>query len=194
MEEARTRRTAPSVKPPQSRRGENTGARAGAHVSTDRATTIRAGVVEKKSWPGPLSQKRAAIERGEPKLSVRRQCELLDLSRGSWHYQPTGESEENLRLMRLLDEQYTQTPFYGVKRMTAWLDRQGELANRETGPTVTQNDGLDGLVSWAEDQPTRSYASHLSLSLAGCASHPTRCASGQRTSPTSAWRMGSGIW
>jgi putative transposase len=56
---------------------------------------------------------------------------LLGLSRGSWHYKPTGESEENVRLMGLLDEQYTQTPFYGVKRMTVWLQRQGELVNEK---------------------------------------------------------------
>jgi putative transposase len=67
----------------------------------------------KKKLAWTAEQKRAAIEPGEPRLSVRRQCELIGLSRGSWHYVPAGESEENLRLMRLLDEQYTQTPYYG---------------------------------------------------------------------------------
>jgi putative transposase len=42
-----------------------------------------------------------------------------------------GESEENLQLMRLLDEQYTRTPFYGVLRMTAWLQRQGYAVNEK---------------------------------------------------------------
>jgi putative transposase len=54
-------------------------------------------------------------------LSLRRQCELIGLSRASWYYAPKGESLENLRLMRLLDEQYLRTPFYGVRRMTAYL-------------------------------------------------------------------------
>ena len=67
----------------------------------------------------------------EPRLSVRRQCDLLGLSRGSWHYRSVGESEENLQLMRLLDEQYTRTPFYGVLRMNAWLRRQGYTVNEK---------------------------------------------------------------
>jgi putative transposase len=51
------------------------------------------------------------VELAHPDLSVRRQCELLGVNRAGLYYQPRGESEENLRLMRLLDEQYTRTPF-----------------------------------------------------------------------------------
>lgn len=61
------------------------------------------------------------IETDHPRLSLRRQCDLLGLNRSSWYYEPAGESEENLLLMRLMDEQYTRTPFYGVPRMTAYL-------------------------------------------------------------------------
>jgi putative transposase len=46
---------------------------------------------------------------------------LLGLGRSSYYYELAQESEENLRLMQLIDEQYTQTPFYGIPRMTAWL-------------------------------------------------------------------------
>ena len=66
------------------------------------------------------------IEAGHPALSVRRQCELLGLSRSSLYYVPAGESDENLRLMRLIDEQYTACPFYGRRRMTMWLVEGGE--------------------------------------------------------------------
>lgn len=52
---------------------------------------------------------------------MQRQCELLDLARASYYYQPARESAANLRLMNLIDEQYTETPFYGVRKMTAWL-------------------------------------------------------------------------
>ena len=69
------------------------------------------------------------IERVHPELSVRRQCELIGLSRSSLYYQPVGESAYNLRLMRLLDEQYMRTPFYGWPRMTAWLRREGYKIN-----------------------------------------------------------------
>jgi putative transposase len=50
---------------------------------------------------------------------------LLGLSKTGYYYQRKGESAFNLKLMRLLDEQYTQTPFYGVPKMTAWLKTQG---------------------------------------------------------------------
>lgn len=61
------------------------------------------------------------IESDHAQLSLRRQCDLLGLSRSSFYYAPAGETEENLLLMRLLDEQYTRTPFYGVLKMTAHL-------------------------------------------------------------------------
>lgn len=64
-------------------------------------------------------------------ISVRRQCELLGANRSSVYYEPLGESDENLRLMRLLDEQYTRTPFYGSRRMTEWLITQGYEVNRK---------------------------------------------------------------
>lgn len=68
------------------------------------------------------------IEPAHPSISVNRQCELIGLSRSSFYYEPRQESEENLSLMRLIDEQYTRTPFYGVLKMTAWLQ---EVMKRE---------------------------------------------------------------
>ena len=64
-------------------------------------------------------------------ISIRRQCELLGVNRTSLYYQPIGESEENLQLMRLLDKQYTKAPYYGSRRMTAWLQQQGYEVNRK---------------------------------------------------------------
>ncbi len=60
------------------------------------------------------------IEPKHPVLSVRRQCDLLDLACSGLYYKVRGESVENLGLMRLIDEAYTRRPFYGVERMTAW--------------------------------------------------------------------------
>jgi len=71
------------------------------------------------------------VEPSHPEISMRRQCELLSLSRSSLYYEPLGESQENLRLMRLLDEQYTRAPFYGSRRMVAWLESQGWEVNRK---------------------------------------------------------------
>jgi putative transposase len=63
------------------------------------------------------------IEPDHSQVSIRRQCELVDLNRGSYYYQPASESELNLKLMNLIDEQYTQTPFFGWRRMTVYLRR-----------------------------------------------------------------------
>ena len=56
---------------------------------------------------------------------MRRQCQLVGLSRSSLYYEPAAETEDNLRLMRLLDEEYTAHPFLGSRRLTAWLIEQG---------------------------------------------------------------------
>jgi putative transposase len=85
---------------------------------------------------------RALVEPDHPELSIRRQCELLGLPRSSLYYEPAGETDENLRLMRLLDREYTAHPFYGSRRMTAWLRRQGEGVNRKR---VQRLMGLMGL-------------------------------------------------
>ncbi len=62
-------------------------------------------------------------------LSVSAQCRLLSLNRSSFYYIPTGESEENLVIMRQLDEQYFMTPFYGALRLTAVLTLSGYKVN-----------------------------------------------------------------
>ena len=61
------------------------------------------------------------METEHPWLSLRRQCELIGLNRSSYYYQPATESPLNLTLMRLIDEQYLRTPFYGYPKMTAYL-------------------------------------------------------------------------
>jgi putative transposase len=71
------------------------------------------------------------VERGHLEISLRRQCELLGVNRSGLYYEPAGESEENLWLMRLLDEQYTRAPFYGSRKMTEWLATQGHIVNRK---------------------------------------------------------------
>jgi len=83
----------------------------------------------KKKLPATIEARRAMIDRDLAMFSIRRQCELISLNRSSLYYQPAGESEENLRLMHLLDRQYTKTPFYGWPRMTAYLRREGYEVN-----------------------------------------------------------------
>jgi putative transposase len=71
------------------------------------------------------------IEPQHPELSIRHQCELVDLNRTTFYYRPAQVSALNLQLMRLIDEQYTRTPFYGWPRMTAYLRRQGYDINHK---------------------------------------------------------------
>jgi putative transposase len=71
------------------------------------------------------------VDRQHPSLSVVRQCTLLGISRSSVYYQPVPTSQENLELMKLIDQQYLARPFYGSRRMMAWLRSQGYGVNRK---------------------------------------------------------------
>jgi putative transposase len=88
---------------------------------------------------------RVLIEAEHAKLSVRRQCELLGLNRSSLYYEPAAETPENLALMRRMDEQYTKYPFYGSRRMTAWLVHQGEEVNRKRVQRLMRVMGLEAI-------------------------------------------------
>ncbi len=69
------------------------------------------------------------IERSHPALSVGAQCRLLSISRSSFYYAPQGETEMNLTLMRLIDRQFLETPFYGAQQMTWHLQNEGHAVN-----------------------------------------------------------------
>ena len=107
-------------------------------------------MAEKKVQSAELSvsAKRMLIEPDHAPLSIRCQCELLGLNRASWYYSPTGieASAQNLELMRLLDEEYTRHPFYGSRRLTAWLQRQGYAVNRKRVQRLMGLLGLQGVA------------------------------------------------
>jgi putative transposase len=92
-----------------------------------------------------VEEKRRLIEPGHQQLSLTRQCQLIGLSRASLYYQPRGESGQNLHLMRLLDEQYTRTPFYGVPKMTAWLRGEGYPVNEKRVRRLLRLMGLEAI-------------------------------------------------
>ena len=70
---------------------------------------------------------------------------MLGLSRSSLYYGPGGEVAEDLRLMRRIDEQYTARPFYGSRRMTVWLNEQGEEVNRKRVQRLMRVMGLEAI-------------------------------------------------
>ncbi len=73
-----------------------------------------------------------------------RQCDLLGLSRSSSYYRTKGESRLNLELMRMMDEQFLETPWYGSRQMARWLRRQGHGVGRKR---VARLIGKRGLVA-----------------------------------------------
>jgi putative transposase len=85
------------------------------------------------------------VDSNNSQLSIRRQCELLGLNRSSLYYEPATETIENLRLMRRIDEQYLKTPFYGSRKMTAWLTREREEVNRKRVKRLMDLMGLEAI-------------------------------------------------
>jgi putative transposase len=102
------------------------------------------------------------IEAGQEVLSVRRQCTLPGLSRRGLYYRPVGESAENLQLMGILDETYTQRPFYGVRKMTAHLRRADHAVNPKRVRRLMRQMGLEAIY------PKK----RLSLAAEGHKRHP----------------------
>ncbi len=68
---------------------------------------------------------------GHPDISINKQCELLQVSKGALYYQPRPIDPYTLSLMDLIDKQHTRTPFYGSRRLQAWLNQQGYKINRK---------------------------------------------------------------
>lgn len=102
------------------------------------------------------------IDFGHAKIPISRQCELLGLPRSSLYYRSRGDDGENRILMRLIDEQFTRAPFYGSRRMTAWLNRQGHIVNRKRVCRLMNQMGIEAVypkkrlsqpASWAKKYP-----------------------------------------
>lgn len=74
------------------------------------------------------------------------ECRLLGLARSTYYYEPGAENGLNLELMRLIDEQYTRTPFYGSPKMTQWLRRQGRGVNHKRIARLMQMMGLRAIA------------------------------------------------
>src|SRR4051795_5405704 len=90
-----------------------------------------------------VERRRALMEPGHGQLSIVRQCELVSISRSSFYHQPVGETAENLALMRLIDAQFLETPWYGSRQMARHLRREGHEVGRKR---VRRLMGVMGLV------------------------------------------------
>jgi putative transposase len=78
-----------------------------------------------------LDRRRQTIEPGHPQLSIARQCQLVSISRSGFYHRPAGETPLNLGLMRLIDAQFLETPWYGSRQMARHLRREGCAVGRK---------------------------------------------------------------
>ena len=105
------------------------------------------------------------IEQPNP-LSLKRQCKLLGLSRAALYYRPVEVSAYELELMALIDRQYLRTPFYGSRRMTAWLQTQGYMVDRKRVQRLMRLMGVEAIYQRPRTSRPGTSTSHLSLSAA----------------------------
>lgn len=91
------------------------------------------------------AERQAMIEKDQDSLSVLRQCELLALCRSSVYYEKQEPDEYDLELMRLIDEQYTKTPFYGSRRMAVELKSKGHGVNRKRIQRLMRIMGIEAI-------------------------------------------------
>ena len=82
------------------------------------------------------------VDHRYPSLSIVRQCRLLDISRSGLYYQPKGPADEDMALMKLIDRQYLATPFYGARKIAAWLKSQHYSVNRKRVRRLMQVMGI----------------------------------------------------
>ena len=114
-----------------------------------------------------LDRRKTMIDPGHSRLSIVRQCELVSISRSSFYRAPTPESAENLVLMRLIDEQFLETPWYGSRQMARHLRRAQRLVCwAPPHPPADDEDRFGADLSAAEDQRAASAAQDLSISAA----------------------------
>ena len=99
----------------------------------------------KKKLPDSVDLKRQMIEPNQDLISVRRQCDLVGLPRSCFYYEPAVEAEENLHYMRLIDEQYMRTPFWGSRNMTWYLNDQGHSVNRKRVQRLMRLMGIEAI-------------------------------------------------
>jgi len=85
------------------------------------------------------------VDGSHPRLSIKRQCELVGIARSSYYYRGKGETPLNLELMRLMDEQFLKTPWYGSRQMARHLRRQGYRVGRKRVRRLMRQMGLSAI-------------------------------------------------
>ena len=140
-----------------------------------------------------LDRRRQMIEPEHPQLSVVRQCELVSISRSGFYHRPAGETPLNLALMRLIDAQFLETPWYGSRKMARHLRREGYAVGRKRMRRLMARMGLAPIY-----QRPRTTIAHPERRVfpyrCGTSSSSGRTRSGAPTSPTCRCGAASSTW
>lgn len=89
-----------------------------------------------------LDRRRQMVAHKSTRLSIVKQCEMLEIGRSSFYYEPSGETEYNLKLMRIIDEEFTEDPTYGSRTMRYVLRRKGYVVSRKRIQRLMRKMGL----------------------------------------------------
>jgi putative transposase len=103
-------------------------------------------------------RRKEMVEPGHPRLSIVSQCALIGISRSSLYYEASGESPLNLKLMRLIDEQFLEDPTAGARQMARYLRRQGYWVNRKRVRRLMQKMGL--MAIYQRPRTSRPHPEH----------------------------------
>jgi putative transposase len=103
-------------------------------------------------------ERQALVDRADPHLSIVRQCQLLKVARSTLYYRPAPVSDDDLAVMRRLDEQYLVTPFYGARRMVAVLRRDGFVVNRKRIRRLMRVMGIEAI--YQKPNTSRRHPEH----------------------------------
>ena len=104
------------------------------------------------------SARLSLVDRGDGELSIVAQCRMLKVARSTLYWRPAAASEDDLRLMRLIDEQYLTAPFYGSRRMVAVLRRDGWTVNRKRVRRLMRLMGIEAI--YQKPNTSRPHPDH----------------------------------
>ena len=103
-------------------------------------------------------ERQTLIDRADPHFSIVRQCQLLKVARSTLYYRPSPVSDDDVAVMRRLDEQYLMTPFYGARRMVAVLRRDGFVVNRKRIRRLMRVMGIEAI--YQKPNTSRGHPEH----------------------------------
>src|SRR4029077_19202521 len=112
-----------------------------AYWTTDSRARFFSAEVRKMSTP----DRRGMLDRADKALSIRRQCMLLGIARSGVYRPPRPANDNDLALMRRIDELFTAWPFLGSRRMAAMLKAEGLQVNRKRVQRLMRKMGIAAL-------------------------------------------------